>query len=247
MWSHSVFQMLIENLTSKLQETAFKIASHITHPVTAAVFVAVIALVAFRLAYRAKKTRLAVILATGIILLGLAPIAASTFLQVRGLYRVRILVLGQDGIPVNDARVTSSIGGEPKKVENGWEFDIPPQTRPLGGDFTVYASVDAAFLSGTSRLQLGQDYYPTVTIRLTADTSAVIRGVVLDEHHRPVAGAIVSVAGYGEEAHSDAMGNFELPAHAANNQIVQISAQKDKLVGTLSVPAGRPIAITIHR
>src|SRR5712671_2324306 len=100
-----------------MQEQALKIASHITHPVTIAAFALVFASSAFALAFRAKKPRIAWVLAVGIIILGLAPLAASTFLQSRGVYRVRVSVLGTDKQPVDDALVTSSIGGEPKKVE----------------------------------------------------------------------------------------------------------------------------------
>jgi len=75
-----------------MQEQALKIASHITHPATVAAFALVFASSAFALALRAKKPRIAWVLAAGIIALGLAPLAASTFLQSQGLYRVRVTV-----------------------------------------------------------------------------------------------------------------------------------------------------------
>jgi hypothetical protein len=43
------------------------------------------------------------------------------------------------------------------------------------------------------------------------------------------------------------MGNFVLPAHAADGQVVQVRAQKDQLVGTLSVPAGKTVELVIKR
>jgi hypothetical protein len=75
---------------TRVQDQALKIASHITHPVTIAAFALVFAATALALALRAKKPRIAWVLATGIIILGLAPLAASTFLQSRGIYRVRV-------------------------------------------------------------------------------------------------------------------------------------------------------------
>jgi hypothetical protein len=123
-----------------MQEQALKIASHITHPASVAAFALVFAAAAFALALRSKKPRIAWSLAIGIIILGLAPLAASTLLQSRGVYRVRVVVLGRDRLPVDDAHVTSSIGGEPKRVENGWEFDIPPQSRPADGELKLFAS-----------------------------------------------------------------------------------------------------------
>lgn len=231
-----------------MQEQALKIASHITHPVTIAAFALVFAASAFALALRAKKPRIAWILAAGIILLGLAPLAASTFLQSRGVYRVRVVVLGPDQSPVDDAHVSSSSGGEPKKIESGWEFDIPPQTRPADDKVVLFASVKNAFLTGSSTVVLAQDYYPTTTIQLTSGTSAMIRGVVVDDHRRSVAGAHVSIPGYADVAVTDEMGNFVLPAHAADGQIVKVRAQKDQLVGSMSVPAGKvPVELVLNR
>lgn len=231
-----------------MQEQALKIASHITHPVTIAAFALVFATSTFALALRAKKPRIAWALAAGIIVLGLAPLAASTFLQSRGVYRVRVVVVGPDRTPVDDAHVTSSNGGEPKKVEGGWEFDIPPQSRPADGKLTLIASVKNAFLAGRSTLVLDKDYFPTTEIQLDRDTSATVRGIVIDEHRRSVAGAHVSIPGYPDIAVTDEMGNFLLPAHAADGQIVHLRAQKDQLTADVSVPAGNePAELMLKR
>lgn len=84
-------------------------------------------------------------------------------------------------------------------------------------------------------------------IQLEKDTSAMVRGDMVDEHGRSVAGARVSIPGYPDVAVTDEMGNFVLPAHAADGQIVQVRAQKDKLVGTLSVPAGKAVELVVKR
>ena len=47
------------------------------------------------------------------------------------LYRVRVTVLNPQQQPINDAKVTSSMGGEPKKVEGGWQFDIPAASQQM--------------------------------------------------------------------------------------------------------------------
>lgn len=232
-------------------EHALKIASQIHDPVSVAAFVSVLALIAFIYAVRAKRPQskwIFGILAVGVFILGLAPLAASTFLKSRGVYRVRVIVLGPNKSPVEDAHVSSSSGGEPKKVEGGWEFDIPLQTRPADGKVVLLGSVKNAFLTGTATVVLDQDYYPTTAIQLTSDTSATIRGVVEDEHRRSVSGATVSIAGFDDVALTDSMGNFVLPAHAADGQIVKVRAQKQELVGSLSVPAGRlPVEIIVKR
>ena len=64
-----------------------------------------------------------------ITLLGITPIAGSLYVQTyddtRGsLYRVRVVVLDIAQTPIEQAQVWSSIGGEPKRVAGGWEFDI---------------------------------------------------------------------------------------------------------------------------
>lgn len=231
-------------------EKALEIASRITHPIPAAAFAAVLAVVVLISARRKGKPSTPeavwIILAIGIIVLGIAPLAASTYLQTQGIYRVRLVVLDPDGLPASNADVTSSVGGEPTAAKGRWEFIIPPKTRPADGSVTFIASVRSAFLTGSSTLILAEDYFPTRTIQLTADTSAVVRGVVLDARGMSVADADVSIPGYSDAAVTDKMGNFSLPAHVADGQIVQVRAQKGRLVGSMSVPAGSiPVQIVI--
>lgn len=228
-------------------EKALEIASHITHPGTVAVFGAVLAAYSFSLAIRKRQSRVTWFLVIVILLLGLAPLLSSTYLQSRGLYIVRVFVLGIDKQPVDDASVTSSNGGEPKKIQGGWEFDIPPQSRPADGKLKLFASVKSAFLAGDSTLILDKDYFPSVEIQLEQDTPAVVRGDVIDDHGRSVSGAHVSIPGYPDVVMTDGEGNFVLPAHAADGQIVQVRAQKDQLVGTLSVPAGKTVELVVRR
>jgi hypothetical protein len=222
-------------------EKALEIATRITHPVPAATFALVVAAYLFSIAIKKKQHRVVWLLAAAILLVGLAPLLSSTYLQSRGLYRVRVVVLGLDKQPVDDAHVISSNGGELKKVEGEWEFDIPPQSRPADGKLKLFASVGSAFLAGNSTFVLDKDYFPTVEIQLDRDTSATVRGVVIDQHRRSIAGAQVSIPGYSDFALTDQMGNFVLPAHAADGQIVQVRAQKDQLVGSMSVPAGKEV------
>ena len=109
---------------------ALKIASHIGHPVMVAAFAVAIASSVFAFALRARRPFTAWIVAAGIIIFGVAPFAASAFLQSRGVYHVQVVLLRPDQSPVDIAQVKSSNGGELKMVAGGWELDIPPQTRP---------------------------------------------------------------------------------------------------------------------
>lgn len=228
-------------------EKALEIASHITHPSTVAVFAAVIAAYLFSLAIKKRQSRITWLLASVVLILGLAPLLLATYSQSRGLYIVRVFVLGPDKQPVDDARVTSSNGGEAKKIQGGWEFDIPPQSRPADGKLKLFATEKNAFLAGSSTLVLDKDYFPAVEIQLEQDTSAVVRGDVIDDHGRSIAGARVSIPGYPDVAVTNEEGNFVLPAHAADGQIVQVRAQKDRLVGTMSVPAGKTVELVVKR
>jgi hypothetical protein len=229
-------------------EKALEFASHITHPGTIALFAAVLAAYLFSIAIKKRQSRISWLLAIVVLILGLSPLLSSTYLQSRGLYVVRVFVLGVDKQPVDDARVTSSNGGEAKKIGGGWEFDIPPQSRPADGKLKLFASEKNAFLGGSSTLILDKDYFPAVEIRLEHDTSAVVRGTVLDDRGRSVAGARVSIAGYPDVAVTNAEGNFfDLPAHAADGQMVQVRAEKDRLVGTLSVPAGTSVDLVVRK
>ncbi len=161
-----------------------------------------------------------------IVVVGLAPMLLSTYSA--AIYRVRVIVLGADGIPVEDAKVWSSVGGEPKRVDGGWEFDIPAATRPAGGKLTVYAARPSAFLTGKTELTLSDDHNPSALVQLARDTSANVRGVVVDASGRAVAGARVSVEGHEADAVvTRAGGNFVLPAHAAPGQQVWLRAERD--------------------
>jgi hypothetical protein len=226
---------------------ALEFASHITHPVTVAVFAAILAAFLFTIAIKKRQSGITWLLAVVVLLLGLAPLLSSTYLQSRGLYIVRVFVLGPDKQPVDDARVTSSSGGEAKKIQGGWEFDIPPQSRPADGKLKLFASVKNAFLTGDSTLVLDRDYFPAVEIQLDRDTSATVRGDVIDERRRFIAGAHVWIPGYSDGILTDAMGNFVLPAHAADGQMVRLHAQKDQLTADVSTPAGRSVELMLKR
>lgn len=164
--------------------------------------------------------------------------------------RLRVLVLSPAGSPVEDARVWTSLGGEPKQVAGGWEFDIPFSKVPTDGKVTVHASKEEAFLSGSSEIRLGKDLATTATVRLAASQTATVRGIVLDENENAMEGVRVSVIGHEEETvTTKAGGQFVLPAHAANDQQVRLHAEKPGYKGiTQNHPAGSfPATLTLER
>lgn len=144
------------------------------------------------------------------------------------IYRLRVTVTDPHSLPLENAQVWSSVGGEPKKVAGGWQFDIPVASKPRDGKLTIFASQKSAFLTGKQELQLSKNYNPTITIKLQQDTSATVRGIVLDAASgRALLGALVSIVGFGEETvRTGKNGNFFLPAHAAKGQQVQLHVEK---------------------
>jgi hypothetical protein len=229
----------------------FELATKISTAWSLAAF-AIIALVLLFTRFKGRKVpAVAWWVVTAIVVIALAPILAPLYLNSYGIYRVRVVVLDDRQMPANDAKVTCSVGGEVKKVEGGWECDIPSKTRPADGKMQMYASIPAAFLTGRAELELKDDYSPVVTIPLGKDTSAMVRGIVVDESNNPLDGAHVVVVGYDSEGViTKPGGNFSLAAHKADGQQVQIFAFKD---GYAAGPpewhqAGdHPVTIVLHR
>ena len=169
-----------------------------------------------------------------IALLGLVPIVGSQYVQHRRnestaqqVYRIHVSIYGPKGQPIDQARVWSSVGGEPKQVSGGWQIDVPASVIPHDRRVRISSSVEPAFLTGHSNISLAGDYNPSVMITLAQDTSAEVGGIIVDANHRSIAGVRVSVVGFSTEAvTTDTSGGFRLQAHAADNQQVEIHAEK---------------------
>lgn len=235
-------------------EKALEVASRLTHPISFAAFSLVVSAIVFRLVLKSKirgaKQMLyaALVVITVITLLGLAPLLAITYLQSRGVYHVRILVVGLDRQPVSDAKITSSIGGEIKKANGTWELDIAPQTLPANRIVTVSASVENDFLAKSAEMNLGKDYFPTIKLALEPLPPVMVRGVVLDERRRPAAGASVAIEGYPDEtAKTYDMGSFAIRSHAAKGQMVTVTALKNDLSDRKSGPADGSFELVLRR
>ncbi len=230
-----------------MYEQALKLASHIPHPEIVAAIALILAAIAFALLLRAKQTLAGCVLTAALIVLGIFPWFASHSLRSDGVYRVHVVLLRPDQSPVDIAQVKSSNGGELKMVAGGWELDVPQQARPADGKLTFSAAVKDEFIKGSSTLVLADDYYPTATVQLVADTSAMVRGVVVTEDLTAVAGATVSIEGYPDVAVTDRLGNFTLPGHAGKGQTVEILARKGQVRGHLSAPAGTTVEVILGR
>ncbi len=139
------------------------------------------------------------------------------------IYRLRVTVLNPQQLPVEDAKVRSSLGGEPKRVAGGWQFDIPAASVPIDKKITIFAERKNALFKGEDNLQLGQDPNPVISIQLAKNMSAKIRGMVQDITGQAIPGVKVSVVGYGATVIKTGVnGDFVLPARTAAGQRIRM-------------------------
>jgi carboxypeptidase family protein len=229
----------------------FGLASKVTNPWSLAAF-GVAAIVYIVLKRRGRVPTLGWIC---ILLLVLGPILSAAYVDVfrvrskdTSVYRVRVTVVDIEQTPIEDAKVWSSVGGEPKKVSAGWEFDIPAAIKPADGKVTIFAVVSAAFLSAKTELTLGSDYNPAVIVRLQRESLASIRGIVTDDSGKGIGGASVRVVGYETDAATTQRdGQFVLSTHAADGQQVLLRVEKEGYIAVNQYhPAGNePVTIIL--
>ncbi|MBK6796402.1 MAG: carboxypeptidase regulatory-like domain-containing protein [Acidobacteria bacterium] len=210
----------------------WSIVTQVTNPYSLAAFALAILLTITGAIMRSRGRNIPLAVWILIPLLVAMPLGAAVFQQFvsgrdQAIYRVRISVYDPQGNPVQDARISSSFGGEPKKVEAGWQVDIPAATIPKGDKLRITAVRESSFLRGQVEIALGEERNPAVNLKLTSDATAVVRGQIVDEaSNRAIAGARVTVVGYGSEAVvTKADGNFVLPAHKAVEQQVMLQTE----------------------
>jgi hypothetical protein len=159
----------------------------------------------------------------GVLLFGYS---ISTSLKTPDIFRVKVIVLNTEGMPTEDARVWSSLGGEGKRISGGWEFDIASSAVPADKALDIYASEESAFLTGHASLLLTTDHNPVARVVLQRKETTV-QGRVIDEAGNGVADATVSVDGYpGESQETDSEGNFIINAHASMHAPVELHVEK---------------------
>jgi hypothetical protein len=232
-------------------EQALEIASHLTHPIPLVAFAIVLAAIVFVTSLRSRKRGNHVLLrghrmATTILVAGLLPLGLSTWVQWKGIYHIRCLVLRPDNQPATDAEMRVSAGAEIKKSENGWEIDVLRQTLPTDRRVSLFASIKESFLAGSTTIVLDEDYYPHAAIYLTPLPSAEVRGIVKDERDRGIPHARVFIVGYTDATTTDEFGNFNLSAHAADSQMITIRAEKNGISTQEVVPAGATAELTLR-
>lgn len=188
-------------------------------------------------------------------LLAVIPLVAQALLasdarynEVNLVYRLRVTVLGLDGLPSKPDRIWASLGGEPQQVSAGWMFVFPRSTLPASRAVTVYARRDETCEYGTVQHVLDSDANPEVTLTLRQDSSADVVGTVRDESDVSIPGAQVFVEGHGDQEiiTTNSVGAFRLPAHASRCAQVRVTAQKEGYQSaTEYVYPGNPVLLTL--
>lgn len=156
-----------------------------------------------------------------------------------GIYQLRVTVISPQRVPIDDAKVTTNVGGEPSRVTGGWQFDIPDAKLPRSRQIKVFVEHPASFTRGDAIVTFGEQRVLATEVVLAKDTSAQVRGIVVDKTGRAVSGARVSVVGFDDEGvvtHAD--GGFILSAHAAEGETVRLHAEKGRWVVNQDQPAG---------
>lgn len=232
-------------------EKALEVAGRLTHPYSIAAFAIVFAGFLFWQASRSRRQGirpLFYVASALVVVLGLAPLTAATYLQGRGVYRISLIVVDTNGLPTQDAEVLSS-EGVVRKANGAWEVEVAPQARSEQRELVLTAQRKQDFVAGTTTLRLAGDYFPAMRIALRPLPPVVIRGIVLDGHQRPVSRATVAVEGYPETAITNAMGMFDLASRAPNGQMVTLVARSEDGMSTarISGPAGDAFELSLRK
>ncbi len=180
--------------------------------------------------YLAKETTRRYIPALGLVFAGLMGWWSTTLLHSgtdSPVYRVRVIVIGPNRIPVNDAHVWCTLGGVTNKIDGGWEIVIPREPSEKKQEGKIWAEVAAQGLRGDSALTLGEGAAPPITVDLRKVGELPVRGIVVDGRGNAVGNAIVSVVGYGSETMpTNVNGGFELPSHAEQGETISLHAER---------------------
>lgn len=139
---------------------------------------------------------------------------------------VRITVLGPNKMPVDNSEIRSSVGGESKKVDGGWELEVAESKLPNDRRITIYAKQEQNRLKGQHEITL-RSRINIDSIQLERETSVSVRGNVYNENKAPVEGAIVSIVGVAGSTKTDSQGFFMLSTDNDEGEEVRLKVTKE--------------------
>lgn len=191
-------------------------------------------------------------IAVVICILGLAPILAQAYLKRleinRGVYLVRVIVVNSQNVPVLGATIKTAVSSETTTNNQGIaQISIPKATMPRDGKITIYADFDPC-AHGHTDIQLADELNPQVSVSISANSDALVSGLVEEATGGAISSATISVVGGGTTVTSSD-GRFTIKANTCVGQQVRLHVEK---VGYQSVdqdhPAGpEPATIVLRR
>lgn len=176
-----------------------------------------------------------------------AILASAPWRREPDIYRVRILVVDPQNVPVTGVTLrTATLNDRAVTLDGVAELTIPRGTLSADHKVVIYADLNA--MHTRQELILANDLNPSFTIQLEQKHDAMINGFVEDDGLRAVAGASVTIIG-GDSGVTSMDGKFSLKANAAVGQQVTIHVEK---AGYASIdqqhPAGpSPVTIELPR
>jgi len=231
--SHLVYSDLTAEVAAEgemAQVDFLKSIGQIKTPFALAGFAIAAVVAVFRgvLGTRRTQTKASVwVVVVAICILALVPIAIDSLTQrmkTREIYRIRVLTVDEQGIPVRGATVIVTAVHEATTATDGsCEISIPKATLPDSGKLTIYAGLDDRH--GKVELTLGSDANPSLTIPLLRDRTAGLHGLVEDEDLHGLSGVQLVVSG-APMVTSDKDGEFSIPPFAAPGESVRVHAEK---------------------
>jgi hypothetical protein len=199
-------------------------------PWTIAAFAIAAILAAYNVAFRKPDARKGLwIVIAAICVLAIVPMALSLFTNpVLAIYRVRVTVLDDAGIPAEGAVVkTTALNATATGSDGSCELTIPKGSLQQGGKITIFADQSVPGkprLHGTADVTLASDANPSVTIRMQKLPGAPVSGIVEDKNGVAVSGARVVIPGV-EATTTDWDGNFKLQSNASPGEEVELHAE----------------------
>ncbi|MDB5583744.1 MAG: hypothetical protein JWR80_8920 [Bradyrhizobium sp.] len=139
-------------------------------------------------------------------------------------YLVRVTTLNPGGMPIEGAKVHTTVSNETSTATDGSAtFAIPEQSLPDDRKIVVFAN--AGTLNGRQGTELRDSVNVSVTLRLAPDLSGSASGLVEDDQGNPIAGAQVALVG-GKTATTDQGGQFRLDNIGAAGEQVRLHTSK---------------------
>lgn len=188
-----------------------------------------------------------------IVIVALVPFLASWYIDYenvhrKGIYRVRVTATTVAGMPSEEVKVWANLDSVPKRVDGGWELDIPSGVKTSSGTLEVYVRDNASGAFGKAVVPLDNENL-SVNVPLNP-ANVTVRGTVTDEKQHSLSGVRIMIVGYSSEAvFTDKDGGFELQSHVSEGEQVRLHIEKPgyTVLDDYFQAGGRPISAILKK